>query len=398
MPSQEFGDFLKNIVAVRPGTTPVFYNFSDAAHRDVAAHLVESGEIRYVTDDYVEQLRELYAVNNPSLVYAPGFADSFTAFLEDLTKTQPLHEHGLWVHFPWRGQLVHILQEDDYFKVRTARNQNLITKEEQLKFYNATIGIAGLSVGSAVAFAIVLQGGAKRLRLADMDRLALTNTNRVLAGADRLGELKVEAAARTIYELNPYAQIELYPDGVTPNNIQTFFEGLDVVIDEIDELSVKALIREEAKKRRLPVVMAADNGDNAVVDIDRYDQDPELEYFHGRMGKVDHNTLSQLDKFGVGKKITELVGAENVTQRMQSSLLEMGKTIVSWPQLGGAALINGAAVAYCVRKILTGEALENNRALISLDEKLIPEYLSEADTRKRLEASKLFAKQFGIDL
>jgi hypothetical protein len=81
---------------------------------------------------------------------------------------------------------------------------------------------------------------------------------------------------------------------------------------------------------------------------------------------------------------------------MQASLLEMGKTIVSWPQLGGAALINGAAVAYCVRKILNGEELESNRALISLDEKLIPNYFSSEEVTKRSDAATTFKKIFGL--
>jgi len=389
---------LNELLADSPETKPVFFDLASKQDRAQIEELKHDGKLRFATDDYLEQLRELYGIRNPTAVYAPGFEDSFRKHVSELEKQKPFIEQGVWVYYPWRGQIVHILTEEDYFDVRTARNQNLITKEEQRTFYDATIGIAGLSVGSSVALAIVLQGGGKRLRLADMDRLALSNTNRVLAGADRLGELKVVSVARAIYELNPYAQLELFPEGLSPQNASSFFDGLDVVIDEIDQLAVKCLIREEAKRRKLPVVMAADNGDNAVVDIDRYDLDPELEYFHGRMGEVDYEMLSKLDKFGIGKKITELIGAENVTPRMQASLLEMGKTIVSWPQLGGAALLNGAAVAYCVRKILTGGLLETNRALISMDEKLTPGYQDEEQIEKRRASSVEFAKRFGIEL
>jgi hypothetical protein len=74
----------------------------------------------------------------------------------------------------------------------------------------------------------------------------------------------------------------------------------------------------------------------------------------------------------------------------------MGKTIVSWPQLGGAALINGAAVAYCVRKILNKEPLERNRALISFDEKMIPNYNSPEEVKIRQDAADTFRKMFGL--
>jgi hypothetical protein len=114
------------------------------------------------------------------------------------------------------------------------------------------------------------------------------------------------------------------------------------------------------------------------------------------MGEVTYEELCSLDKFGIGKMITKHVGAENVTQRMKESLLEMGKTIVSWPQLGGAALINGGAVAYCVRKILNGEPLEGNRSLISLDEMLIPGHNSAKEKLKRKKSADQFKKIFGL--
>ncbi len=169
------------------------------------------------------------------------------------------------------------------------------------------------------------------------------------------------------------------------------------MIDELDNIAVKYLIREKAKAYKVPVLMATDNGDNAVVDIERYDNDDSITYFHGRMGDdISYESLATLDKFGIGKMATKCVGPENVTIKMQESLLEMGKTIVSWPQLGGAALINGAAVAYCVRKILNGELLESNRALISLDEKLIPNYSDEVEIKKRADAADTFRKIFGL--
>ncbi len=392
-------DDLKDTLHARsreaPLTSPQLFNLSKKEDSKALEELFEEQQVRRVSDDYDEQLHELFAVQNPATVYTPQFETNFSVFKKTLGD---LTVHGIWAYFPWSGVLTHILPDREFQLVRTARNQNLITSSEQRQFYNATIGIAGLSVGSSVAFAITLQGGGRKLKLADMDCLALTNTNRILTGVHELGQLKVDMAKRRICEMNPYADIELFAEGLTKTTIEKFFDGLDLVIDEIDNLAVKCLIREEARKRRIPVLMAADNGDNAVVDIERYDLDPMTPFFHNRMGEVSYDMLKSLDKFETGRLITKLVGPENVTQRMQESLLEMGKTIVSWPQLGGAALVNGAAVAYCARKILTADPLESNRALISLDEKLIPGYTSEEERGKRYNVSKEFARKFGIDI
>lgn len=379
-------------------STPVIFNLTSEEDQVKLDGLFKTRAIRHIVDDYREQELEYFQVCNPSVVYTPEFEAKFKEYLDSLENKVPSNKRGRWVYFSWIDTLVHILEEEAFFQVRTARNKNLITADEQKKFYDAVVGIGGLSVGNSVALALVLQGGAKHIKLADHDKLALSNTNRIRTGVDTLGIPKVEVTARQIYLINPYAHIELFPEGLSPENIDTFFANpkLDVFIDEMDNLAIKYLTREYSKKYKLPVVMAADNGDNGVVDIERYDLNPETPFFHGRMGEVSYDMLSKLDKFGIGKYITKLVGPENVTERMQQSLLEMGKTVVSWPQLGGAALLNGSAVAYCVRKIVNNQELESNRALIVLDEKLEPNYNSEQERNRRTAVADNFRKIFGL--
>ena len=378
---------------------PTIFDINIKEDETSIANLLNDNKIQHVVDDFKEQLSEFFAVKNPSKVFSPTFKEELESYISSLEKEKPFQYHGKWVYFPWLSTLVHILDENDFQLVRTARNKNLINAEEQEKFYNATIGIGGLSVGNSVALSIVLQGGGKRIKLADFDTLALTNTNRVRAGVQNLGLQKVLVTARQIYEINPYAELEVFGDGLTKENIGQFFSGppkLDIVIDELDNLAIKCLIREEARRCRVPLVMAADNGDNGVVDIERYDLDPETKFFHGRIGDVSYEKLVGLDKMGIGRLIVQHIGVETVTNRVHESMPEIGKTIVSWPQLGGADLLNGSAVAYSVRRILNGQPIESNRAQISLDEKLTPNYNSPEEIKKRAESTENFKKIFGL--
>jgi len=375
---------------------PQIFDLKNAADRDAVEKLFSERLILEVSDDFLEEQKEYFAVTHPTLVYKPGFEDAFREYIDQLEKSSPALQQGKWVYFPWMGTLSHILDEEEFYEVRTARNKNLITKKEQDIFYHAVVGIGGMSVGSSVALAIVLQGGAKHIKLADHDRLALSNMNRIRAGAENLGVLKVVMAARQIYAMNPYSHVEIFPDGITADNIENFFKDLDVMVDEIDNLAVKVLIREYAERNKVPVVMAADNGDNALVEIERHDLGKKVAYFHSRMGDALHESFAKLGKMETGRMIGQWVGPENIADRMKESLFEIGKTIVSWPQLGGAALLNGAIVAYCVRKILTGEPLVDDRGIISLDEVLVDGYNTPEAREKRAAATEHFKKMMGM--
>ncbi|MDP3997796.1 MAG: ThiF family adenylyltransferase [bacterium] len=390
----------KSTAVVAP--KPVFFDLKQEADQQKIKDLLDQKPHTKIIDTYATQLKELFVLNNPALHVNPPERDKqFEQHAKEHYGQQEPWQAGKWVYLSWRHILLHILDDDGYQQVRTGRNRNIIPADEQTKYYHSTIGIAGLSVGNSVALSIVLTGGGKHLKLADPDTLELTNLNRIRGSISELTEPKTYMAARQIYELDPYADITFYPDGLTEDNINDFFDGLDVVIDEIDQLGMKIRIRQEAKKRKIPVVMAADNGDSGILDIERHDLDDNIPYFHGRAGEdiaeqvLDKNLPLPLIGQMIGEK---LIGYDVTEPRLQESLLEIGKTIPTWPQLGGAALLNGVIVSAAVRKILTGQPLIDNRAVASVSSWLIPDYDSPADVKKRAKDTKEFTKQYNANI
>jgi hypothetical protein len=193
-------------------SVPELINLSSESGQDRMKHLCTNGV--QVVDEYASQLEELFQVENPDISMQANFQEEFQKYFSKVQSVKPLWQQGLWVYYPWRETVVHILAEEGFFKVRTARNKNLITKGEQDKFYSATIGVAGLSVGNSVVMATVVQGGAKHIKLADFDTLELSNTNRIRTGVYSLGVQKVCVTAREIYEINPYAQVDIFEEGI----------------------------------------------------------------------------------------------------------------------------------------------------------------------------------------
>lgn len=385
---------------------PLFFALANADDQERLEVLLDSDPHIAVVDRYEAQLQEVFVLQNPWLYMdKERLAKEFVAYRDQRYAGRHPSVCGVWVYLPWRHALLHLLDDAEFQQVRTARNRNLIPPDEQRRYYNSTIGIAGLSVGNSCALALVLMGGGKRLRLADNDTLELTNLNRIRGSIADLTKPKAYMTAQQIYELDPYAHLTLYTDGLTEATIQRFFDGpprLDIVIDEIDNVGMKVRIRDEAKKRGIPVVMATDNGDSGLVDIERYDLELGLEPFHGRLPRDVRERIHRGEKLPlpvVGQLIGErLVGWEIVERRMQDSLLEIGKTIPTWPQLGGAALVNGVLVAVAVRKILTGQPVTKQRGVLSISSALIPDYDSPGAVAERRREAESFRTKFAATL
>jgi len=346
-------------------SNPNFFNLSKRGAQKEFEKIIKNKKPR-VVDTFENQLKELFVIRNPSLISSNDFEKKYRIFLDKRRKAKELSKDNQWVYFPWRNSITHILDEKEFFEVRTARNQNLITKDEQKKFYNSTIGVAGLSVGSSVATTLVLQGGAKHLKLADFDDLELSNTNRIKTSIDCLGMKKVDIIAQQIYEINPYAKVEIFYDGLTENNIDKFFQGLDVVVDEVDSLPIKLKMRQAARKNSIPLFMGIDNGEGVIVDIERYDQEKNIKPFDGRLGNVTIAQLKNLTMQEIGQCIVKIVEEGNIDQKMLESIQEIGKEIVSWPQLGSTASLNGSVLCFCIQKTILAGRLPHKRVVIGL--------------------------------
>ncbi|TDQ13526.1 ThiF family protein [Algoriphagus boseongensis] len=319
-----------------------------------------------VVDEIDSQVADLIKADNPERSFSKIELDL------EVRKYLPLSEKdfiGNWIFYPWKNTLVHVLPKEDFIRIRTLRNNFKITPEEQQELGKKKVGIVGLSVGQSVALAISLERGCGELRLADFDTLELSNLNRLKAGVTSLGLEKVVIAAREISEIDPYLNIKVYREGINQSNIHDFLTSgghLDLLIDECDSLDIKLLLREEAKKEKIPVLM--ETSDRGMLDIERFDLEPNRPSFHGLLDGVkpeDLKNLSNKEKVSIVLKIT---GLETLSLRMKTSLLEIGQTITSWPQLASGVFLGGASVAHVSRKLLLGSNVDSGRYYIDFDD------------------------------
>ena len=275
-----------------------------------------------------------------------------------------LAEPGRWAYYPWRRTVVAVLGRRGFHAVRLDRNRNNITTHEQARLGALHIGVAGLSVGHVIAHTLAAQGMCGHLRLADFDHLELSNLNRVPATVLDLGLNKAHVAARRIAELDPHLPVEVLDTGLTFDTVDDFLDGLDILIEECDSLDMKAILREGARARAIPVLMAT--SDRGIVDVERFDHEPRRPILHGLLGELDIGLLLGMNSREKIPHILRHLEAERLSPRTAASLIEIDRSLSTWPQLASDVVLGASVLAEAVRRIGLGEELRSGRTRIDI--------------------------------
>ncbi|WP_414940007.1 ThiF family adenylyltransferase [Amycolatopsis sp. cmx-11-51] len=350
---------------------PTLLEPRDPADFSVLTALLASGDVREVHDTIDEQLAELVRSREPS---CRDTAEIGARKREQLAGAADW-EYGTWVWYPWSRRLVHVLPRDEFRLVRTDRNRGKVDRPEQRRLLGKRIGIIGLSVGNSAALTFALEGIGGAYALADFDDFSLSNLNRLRAGVHELGVNKAVLSARQMFEIDPYLDIEIHQGGLTEDNIEAFFTGgqgtIDLLIEECDTPWIKVAAREYARDLRIPVVM--DCNDRGMLDVERFDLEPDRPLLHGLLGDIKSVDVADLDHQEKVELILAMVDADRISPELAASFGELGRTLSSWPQLASGVALGGALCGEAARRILLDLPCASGRFYTDLDRQLSPE-------------------------
>ena len=361
---------------------PEFFRLALPADRERLHELLKRVPTLVVHDELHSQLAELVRTRNPAIKFTK--AELAQAAIDHLGGVTSEH-YGVWVYYPWSGRLVHLLDEAEFTLVRTDRNRNKITSEEQERLGKLRIGVIGLSVGQSICLTLALERGFGELRIADFDTLDLSNLNRIRSGVHSLGHLKTVNVAREIAEIDPFLKVTLYNEGLTRDNINGFLNDggkLDILVDECDSVDVKIFCRQRAKALRIPVIM--DTSDRGMLDVERFDLEPDRPILHGL---IDHLNIEDAAKAKTNEEklpfVLPILNVDTLSKRMKASMLEIESSVTTWPQLASSVVLGGALGAEYCRRIALGQSAASGRWYVDLEditgegpEHVVPEQVS----------------------
>lgn len=331
-------------------------------------NLIASNANVVVVDQIWDQLTDLVKILFIGQLHSES---DITCAIENHIGSSTQQEYGVWIYYPWKNVIVHLLDEEEFLIVKTNRNKDKITEQEQKFLRTKKIGVIGLSVGHSAATTIALEGIAGEIRLADFDTLDLSNCNRIKTSITNIGLPKFVITAREILEIDPFIKITCFPKGITEENIDAFITAngvLDAIVEECDSVSIKILARTKARQYKIPLIM--EMSDRGMIDIERYDLDCDYPMFHGALAAYDFNEKSANSMVGNEKLqlMYDMVGGANISTQLKNALPKIGVSLLTYPQLASAVMLGGGIATDVLRRILLQQLEKSGRFYVDLDQ------------------------------
>jgi molybdopterin/thiamine biosynthesis adenylyltransferase len=148
---------------------------------------------------------------------------------------------------------------DEKLRERYSRNLALYEvgetgQEKLLQSHVLVVGAGGL--GSPVLLYLTCMG-IGHIGIVDGDVVGLSNLNRqILYSEADLGKPKANQAAQRLQQQSPQTTFTVYPEFLTPANVNTILPGYDVVVDFLDNFNTRFLLNDACLDFQIPFIYA----------------------------------------------------------------------------------------------------------------------------------------------
>ena len=141
-------------------------------------------------------------------------------------------------------------------------------EEGQKLLSAATVALVGCGGLGCLQAELLTRMGIGTLRIADYDIVTTGNLHRQLLFTERdaeEGALKVKAAADRLATFNSFTRIHTLAERVTRENIGTFAEGADLILDATDHVATRFLVNDFCVREAIPWIYAGVAGTGGLV-------------------------------------------------------------------------------------------------------------------------------------
>lgn len=125
----------------------------------------------------------------------------------------------------------------------------------------ARILVAGAGGLGCAACTYLAAAGVGLLRVVDRGEVELSNLNRqVLYGTDDIGKAKAPTLEARLRDVNPGVRYETFHAVITEESVSGMLNGMDLVVDALDNLPTRYVLNKACLDKGLPLVHGAVHG------------------------------------------------------------------------------------------------------------------------------------------
>ena len=144
---------------------------------------------------------------------------------------------------------------------RYIRNIGALTEDECARLLCKKVFVAGCGGLGGHILDQLLRVGVGEIRTADGDVFDVSNLNRQLfSSVEVLGVSKAETAAAHAAKVNPGVRFTAYTEFITEENADRMIAGCDAVLDALDSIPARRLLKAACDRQGIPYIFGAISG------------------------------------------------------------------------------------------------------------------------------------------
>ena len=146
-------------------------------------------------------------------------------------------------------------------KERYIRNIPALSEADCALLLRKKIAVIGCGGLGGYLIEQIARIGVGELVIVDGDNFDVSNLNRqLLSNPNTIGESKAHTAAQRIQHINPDIKVHVYPDMLTAENADILISGCDAVLDGLDNIASRKILKQACKKANIPYIFGAISG------------------------------------------------------------------------------------------------------------------------------------------
>ncbi|MDR2719271.1 MAG: HesA/MoeB/ThiF family protein [Nitrososphaerota archaeon] len=185
----------------------------------------------------------------------------------------------------------------------------------------AVVGVGGLGTVSALYLALA---GVGYIRVIDQDIIEPHNLHRqILYTADDLQYPKAEVAMKRLGQVNPLLDVEAVSENVNSNNVDRLIEGVNCVVDGLDNMLTRYIVNRACVKMSIPYVFGAASGIEGNISVFA---PPETGCLECLMPNLSDNQMQTCNTRGVVGATPGIIGSLQAMETIKL-LTDTGSTL-----------------------------------------------------------------------